>query len=224
MAFTKLYGVVFLGSARSAAVSQAHEVSASMIVGMAFPLAGILMVGFAPFWASEWVFGIAGRLFGISQTPILYGMVAGSFMELAYALAILVLLVGGLWFVRWLVTRRRPSDSSPTWACGFTAVTPKMQYTGESFSEGFERLSHGVIRSKNVGEAVGKDEIFPDPHNFETQYQDKIDSLFEAWWVGLIRRINSRFSRLRSGKVNHYILYAMLFLGLIFILSVLKVI
>ena len=66
--------------------------------------------------------------------------------------------------------------------------------------------------------------FFPVSHNFEVKHLDKLDSFFSVWWVALIRRVNERFSALRTGKVNHYILYALLFFALVFLLSVLKII
>lgn len=40
----------------------------------------------------------------------------------------------------------------------------------------------------------------------------------------LLRLINKRIMRLRTGKINHYILFALLFLVAVFILSILNLI
>ena len=48
LAFTKLYGMVFLGSPRSHAVAEAAEADNLRIAAMALPLAGILAVGLFP--------------------------------------------------------------------------------------------------------------------------------------------------------------------------------
>ena len=48
LAFTKLYGTVFLGSPRSHEVAEATEVDNLRIAAMALPLAGILFVGLFP--------------------------------------------------------------------------------------------------------------------------------------------------------------------------------
>ena len=37
-------------------------------------------------------------------------------------------------------------------------------------------------------------------------------------------RINARVMRLRTGKINHYVLFALAFLALVFLLSVLNLI
>ena len=55
---------------------------------------------------------------------------------------------------------------------------------------------------------------------FDIGHRDRIGRLFAAWWVELLRVINQRVMRLRTGKINHYILFALAFLGLVFLLSV----
>ena len=50
------------------------------------------------------------------------------------------------------------------------------------------------------------------------------DKLFAAWWVELLRVINKRAMRLRTGKINHYVLFALAFLVLIFLLSIFNLI
>ena len=62
-------------------------------------------------------------------------------------------------------------------------------------------------------------EIFPVDHRFEVTRKDKIDQLFSRWWLIVLRRINAGTALLRTGKVNHYVLFAMLFLLLVFLLS-----
>ena len=40
----------------------------------------------------------------------------------------------------------------------------------------------------------------------------------------LLRLINQRVMRLRTGKINHYVLFALAFLALVFLLSILNLI
>jgi hypothetical protein len=99
-----------------------------------------------------------------------------------------------------------------------------MQYTGESFAEGVESIATSITQQTVEGKAVGKSEIFPSRHNYGVRHKDKIDSLFAAWWVEMLRQINKRIMNLRTGKINHYILFALLFLVAVFVLSLLNII
>ena len=127
-----------------------------------------------------------------------------------------------LWLLRSWVVRRRAESSSPTWNCGFTAVTSRMQYTGESFSEGLGRISERMITNRLDPARIAADEIFPTEHHFDVRHKDTLDSLFARWWSYLLRRMNARLVMFRTGKVNHYVLYALLFLALVFLLSILN--
>ena len=99
-----------------------------------------------------------------------------------------------------------------------------MQYTGESFSEGLESVATNLTQNTIEGRRVSKSEIFPSSHNYNVRHKDKIDRLFAAWCVELLYIINKRIMALRKGKINNYILFALLFLVLIFVLSLLNLI
>ena len=99
-----------------------------------------------------------------------------------------------------------------------------MQYTGESFAEGLESIATTLTQNTIEGRRVSKSEIFPSQHNYNVRHKDKIDRLFAEWWVELLHIINKRIMKLRTGKINHYILFALLFLVVIFILSLLNLI
>jgi hypothetical protein len=98
-----------------------------------------------------------------------------------------------------------------------------MQYTGESFAEGLESIATSFTQNTIEGRTVGKSEIFPSTHNYNIRHKDKIDRLFAEWWVELLHIINKRVMSLRTGKINHYILFALLFLVAIFILSLFNI-
>ena len=137
---------------------------------------------------------------------------------------VLILLVGVLVWLRRRTLRGRQIAEGPTWGCGFTATNVRMQYTGESFSEGLQSIATPLTQNSGEGSPVGKGEIFPDAHRFDVGHRDRIGRLFSAWWVELLRLINQRVMRLRTGKINHYVLFALAFLVLVFVLSILNVI
>jgi hypothetical protein len=94
-----------------------------------------------------------------------------------------------------------------------------MQYTGESFSEGLENIGRPLLKNMVDGRSVDKGEIFPKQHNYEVQHKDKVDSLLGMWWVRLMHRINMYVMRLRTGRVNNYVTFALLFLAVVLIFT-----
>ena len=137
---------------------------------------------------------------------------------------LLIVVVGVLAWLRRRTLRTRTVSQGPTWGCGFTAPNVRMQYTGESFSEGLQSIVPSLTRQDGEGDAVGKHEIFPSPHRFDIRRKDRIDNLFTAWWVEALRLLNQRVMRLRTGKINHYVLFALAFLALVFLLSIFNLI
>ena len=223
LAFTKLYGTVFLGSPRSHEVAEASEVDNLRLAAMALPLAGILFVGLFPQAAVECVTRAAGFFL---RTPSdaadwLLSPTLTAVGRIAWGLIAVVALL--LWLRRRTLRGRQVAEG-PTWGCGFTSTNVRMQYTGESFSEGLQSIATSLTQNSGEGSPVGKGEIFPDAHRFDVGHRDRIGRLFSAWWVELLRLINQRVMRLRTGKINHYVWFALAFLALVFVLSILHII
>lgn len=221
LAFTKLYGTVFLGSPRSHEVAEASEVGNVRIAAMAIPLAGILFVGLFPRAAA----GIAVRsadFFIHTPADAASWLLSPSLTTVGRTAWLLLLVVALLVWLRSRILRTRKVAQGPTWGCGFTSVNVRMQYTGESFSEGLQSIATPLTQNSGEGSPVGKGEIFPASHSFDVGHRDRIGRLFSMWWVELLRRINARVMRLRTGKINHYILFALLFIVLVFLCSILN--
>ena len=217
LAFTKLYSTVFLGSPRTHVVAEAEEVDSLRIAAMALPLAGILAVGLFPQYALQIVARAAD--FFTDAPAETYGLstVCVAVCRTAW---LLVAVIAPLAWVRYRLLRQREVRQAPTWGCGFTAPNVRMQYTGESFAEGLQSIARPLTDDSCEGSPVGRNEIIPGAHNYDIRHRDRIGSLFSAWWVEALRVLNGRVMRLRTGKINHYVLFALAFLALIFVLSV----
>ena len=223
LAFTKLYGTVFLGSPRSHEVAEASEVDNLRLAAMALPLAGILLVGLFPRAAVGCVTR-AAEFFLRTPSDAADWLLSPTLTAVGRIAWGLILVVAILAWLRRRTLRGRQVAEGPTWGCGFTAVNTRMQYTGESFSEGLQSIATSLTQNSGEGSPVGKGEIFPDAHRFDVGHRDRIGRLFSAWWVELLRLINQRVMRLRTGKINHYVLFALAFLALVFLLSILHII
>lgn len=218
LAFTKLYSVVFLGSPRSHHVAECTEVDNLRIAAMCIPAAFILMIGLAPQYIILPIADVAEQVTN-SVNTIAVEHFAPTLSALSYVSIAFVVVVVLLYVIKRSAQRNRVVSEGPTWGCGFTAVNTRMQYTGESFSEGLENIGKPLMKNTVDGRAVDKDEIFPMPHRYRIRHNDKIDSLLGRWWVQMMHRINEYVMRLRTGKVNHYITFALLFFVVVLILT-----
>ena len=218
LAFTKLYSVVFLGSPRSHHVAESTEVDSLRIVAMSIPAAFILLIGLAPQYVIIPISHVAEEVTN-SVNTIAVEHFAPTLESLSYVSIAFILVVTLLFFIKRRAQRNRTIAEGPTWGCGFTAVNTRMQYTGESFSEGLENIGKPLMKNTVDGRAVDKDEIFPLPHRYRIRHKDKVDSLLGRWWVQMMHRINEYVMRLRTGKVNNYITFALLFFVVVLILT-----
>ena len=223
LAFSKLYSVVFLGSPRDHHVAEATEVDGCRIAAMVIPVAGILFIGIVP----QFAVGITERVamqFTLAAKPVINSIAGSTLVSISLVALTLIILTTLLYLWKQRKQKSRIVEQGPTWGCGFTSPNIRMQYTGESFAEGLESIATSLTQNTVEGRAVGKSEIFPSAHNYNIRHKDKVDRLFSAWWMEMLQQINKRIMRLRTGKINHYILFALVFLVAIFLLSILNII
>ena len=218
LAFTKLYGIVFLGSPRSHHVAECMEVDNQRIAAMAIPAALILFVGLLPQLAIRPIALVAEAVTGGDSS-----MAVAQFTPMLTSLScvgiILILVIALLFVMKYRAQLKRKIESGPTWGCGFTAPNTRMQYTGESFSEGLENVGRPLMKDMVDGRSVDKGEIFPSEHNYKVVHKDKVDSLLGQLWVKMMHNINGFVMRLRTGRVNNYITFALAFLFVVLILT-----
>ena len=223
LAFTKLYSTVFLGSPRHHHVAESEEVDNLRIAAMAIPALGIVAIGLFPQYAVRMIESVVATLGG-SLNTLLIGGLTTTLWNISLTAILLVIIIALLYTIKHRAQRSRTISQGPTWGCGFTSPNIRMQYTGESFSEGLQSIATSLTQNTVEGRAVGKSEIFPSSHNYNVRHKDKIDRLLAEWWVELLRIINKRMMNLRTGRINNYILFALLFLIAIVILSLFNLI
>lgn len=206
VAFAKFFGFVFLGSPRSAVAEKAHDPHLPMLLPMGI-LGGLcLALGLG----SAWLLPSVDRVVAI-LAPGVSGMLAptvGVELRMIGGLAGALLVLGGLaWF--WV---RRPSGVTapplpdlPTWGCGYSAPTARMQYSADSFSDGWAGLLPGNRKRMRRLKI-----IFPAPSSFSTEL---IDSFGLGFLEPRVERLVARAMRLRRlqpGFLTVYLLYILL--------------
>lgn len=218
LAFTKLYGVVFLGSPRSMEVAESSEVDNYRIGAMAIPAVLILFIGLFPQYAILPIARVAAIITASDYSAVVEHMMP-TLTRMSIIEWVLIVVVVVLYLLKRRAQRNRTITEGPTWGCGFTAINTKMQYTGESFSEGLENIGKPLMKDTVDGRTIDKNEIFPTRHSYDIRHKDKVDSLLGRWWMELMHRINKYIMRLRTGRVNNYITFALVFLIAVLILT-----
>jgi hydrogenase-4 component B len=206
--FVKVFGTVFLGSPRHPGERTPHE-KAGMAVPALVLAFGCIVLGLVAPWLTpvleravfSWHPELAAsgvRILGYA--PL--GWITGISLGLAAAL-----------FAAWLALRGGVSKgrarTGPTWDCGYSAPTVRMQYTGRSFSEWLgERFLPGTL-----GPSIHRQDprgLFPRVARFSASTPDPFHArlyapIFSAWADRL-----TRFRWLQQGRIGIYLLYILL--------------
>ncbi|HEV9038729.1 MAG TPA: proton-conducting transporter membrane subunit, partial [Puia sp.] len=216
--FTKSFGVIFLGSPRTAAAERPEEVPLPMRLPLYVILLIMLLIGFFPNTLIGVLLPVADVFDG--------GIRAGNYSPnalLGWAGPLFGVLVGVVFViyrVRTALVRKMPAPVLSTWGCGYIAPDSRMQYTGKSFSKSLAKLfSFFTTESKKYAEIMG---IFPEGRSYQSHYIDFFESRIFHWLRNrLLAAINS-FGFIQTGQTQQYVLYGLFFMVILIIASFLN--
>ena len=152
------------------------------------------------------------------------GAFAANLAQISLAGGIFVVTLAALLLYRRFHLSRRVVEASPTWGCGYTAGTPKQQYTATSFAYNYNHIAKPLLQTRKEIDEIGEEEIFPRKRKFLSHSEDLfkrnlVDKPVD-WVSGLLKRI----AVMQTGQIRHYILYAFVFMLLVLLLAMLKII
>ena len=201
--FTKAFGVVFLGEARSPAPATAREAPKLMTVPMIVlavactgaGLLGPLVVAGVGLPVASLAGDVAGTMARASGLLVKVSAVS---LTLAVVIALIAL-------VRWRLPARRNPTSGPTWDCGYTRPTVRMQYTASSFAQPTIDLFAKVLQTrKDLRAPKG---YFPSAGGIDTETPDfGRERLFDPLFAAITRSLHPML-RIQQGRTHMYLLY-----------------
>ncbi len=221
--FTKAFGIVFLGQARTSVASEAHDPERIMIWPQYISIFFIIAIGLAPVLFLKPVFATIVSSFYMSGTESLQISSITNLSQISIVAGIFVLLVSVLLVYRFLHIRSKVISYEPTWGCGSTATGPKQQYTATSFSYNFNHLAKPVLQTEKITTEIEENEIFPSERTFISRHDDIFRKYLIDIPVDLISGMLKKIAVMQTGKIQDYILYAFLFLILVLGLTWLNV-
>jgi formate hydrogenlyase subunit 3/multisubunit Na+/H+ antiporter MnhD subunit len=206
LCFVRLVGVVLLGEPRSNPARQAHEAHASMWVPMAVLACLAVLVAVFPALPVRALSRVIAQLMGSSDGRQLHLLTDAELPRLGL-LNLAVWLGGGAIAGLFVWSRWKPQqDSDATWGCGYAAQSPRMQYTGRSFSQLLvDGLFPRVLRARAIDRLPTG--FFPRMSRSRAEISDPfMRAVYERFidWCG------NRFARLRwlqQGVLQLYLLY-----------------
>lgn len=213
LCFTKAFGIIFLGTARSQYPEPMNESDFPTLFPQFLTALFILLIGLFP-----------GPFISLLRKPVeLFSGLAlsagrGELVSVMHRISLavwgLILLIILLYVVRKLVALSRPSQLQPTWGCGYTTASPKLQYTATSYVRTYAKLIRPLVKTSK-----GKNEMIkPDlslPSYSETHIHDKIETGLIDRPVRNVKAFLGKFKFLQNGRVQFYVLYGVVFIVII---------
>lgn len=220
--FTKVFSVIFLGTARSEKVEHAREVNSSMLIPNFIIGLMIIIIGFIPVIFIRPLANILA-LFPIEIGAI--NQIIPTLNSISLASGIFIIVFGLVWILRTWQQKRQIVEENTTWGCAYKASNPSLhQYTATSYADNFRQLSAKVVNVKKDFKDFDESEIFPKKRKFETHSSDIFEDNLISVPSNIILVWLEKIAILQTGKIQHYLLYAILFLALIFLLTYLNLI
>ncbi len=209
--FTKAFGIVFLGSPRGDIPQDFGEVERWCLVPQFAILAMILLIGIFPMPFIQVAGKVALTLIpGIQNTAEMMKPINSTIFSISKGAILLIIICGAVYGMKLFFTREAVNRVSPTWGCGYTGKSPKLQYTATSFIKSYTVIASPLLRIKTTASAVKG--LFPEKGKFHTKTYDKLEEKLIDSNLLRVGNFMESFAFLQNGLIQYYILYGVFFI------------
>ncbi len=205
--FVKVYGIAFLGQARSRHVRHARQGALGMRVGQGLLAALCVLFGVLPTQIIGLLEPVSAQMLGTglpqagAQGWLWLTPISSETASYSAPLTILLLaLIAGIafwWFVRRAPRRMRRRDP---WDCGFAPPSPRMQYTATAFAQPMRRVFGMLFEIDESRPAF--DDAAP---RYRLKLTDRAWGLLYLPVMQAVEAASRRVVRLQSGNVRVYL-------------------
>jgi formate hydrogenlyase subunit 3/multisubunit Na+/H+ antiporter MnhD subunit len=214
----KFFGVVFLGRARTAAGSEAHDPGLLARVGLLWLAAGCVLLGVLPAQILPRLRFVAALLRlddgrGPGGAGPWWSLAPLPDRQASYAPLVFLATIAGMILLTIYVVRRlyhQRVRRAEAWDCGYGRLSARVQDSPEGFGQPIRHIFEPFF--------VLEREL-PSPFDAAPRYRVRIG---DRWWRGLyqpigalVRGIADRVAWLQQGRIAAYLLYSFLTLLLL---------
>ncbi len=221
--FVRMFGIAFLGLARTPEPAAAHEPAPIMAGVLGLLALGCVATGVGAAWIVRWLQSVPDGVLGAPAAHVDRGgqmtlTAGGSFSPVVIAIALIALTP-----LPWLLARAlfgaNRRARGPVWSTG-VVFRPSMQYTGTSFSKPL-RLFFGRVLLPERQIDVVYHGTSPLPRL--VRYSGRVPALFEERFYLPLRSLAlwgaGRLRLIQSGSVQAYLLYMMAALAILLVVA-----
>ncbi|HED19124.1 MAG TPA: hydrogenase 4 subunit B [Gammaproteobacteria bacterium] len=218
--FVKVYGIAFLGQARTRRVRRSSEASRGMVLAQALLAVLCLLFGIFPTAVVNALNHVTQSLTGQTlSTATAHGWLwltpvsadAASYSApLVFVGMLLALLAWALVFYVLRPAGRAQTRRGDTWDCGFGPLSPRMQYTSTAFTMPIRQIFAPAWRIHEEQEREMQPGLPLEPA--QIRYQVHAEDITWKWFylpiVQLLHATTRRVSRIQTGNLRHYLAYS----------------
>jgi len=213
LCFTKAFGIMFLGTERHHLPAILHEAEFPKLFPKYLIATLIIVIGIVP----QVFIAIVSKPTSLFIGETIFNNQRMEFIRtlqfVSIAAGIFILLCVILIWIKKKATKSSVIALSPTWGCGYTLTSPKLQYTANSFVRPFRKLIRPILMmNKKEGEIK---DVFPKPIHSETHPYDKLEAVLIDLPLMHLKGFIGRFKFLQNGNPQFYILYGVVFIFII---------
>lgn len=218
LCFTKAFSIVFLGTSRTEHHDEIFETGFWQLFPMYMTLSLMVIIGLFPLLFID----LLQKPVNLFTHNIVFNLnlikvgAIDSLQTLSWLFAGLIILVIAILGLRRYVNRKRKVETGPTWGCGYSIATSKMQYTASSYVRSYSKVAKPLLDIEK--KEVEIERVFPIKKHYETDPYDKIERIFIDYPLKLINRITDLFMFLQNGRLQTYILYGIIFITAVIII------
>lgn len=216
LCFTKAYSIVFLGNRRYDVKDEIHETGFWQLMPMYITVTFMIIIALFPSFfinSLQRPVNLFTHHIVFNHNLIKVGAI-DSLQIINWLFFGLILFIIAIVVIRKYISKTKIIETGPTWGCGYSPTTGKLQYTAGSFVRSYSKLAKPLLDIEKKDIAI--EEVFPSGKHYKTDPYDRIERIFIDKPLKLIDKLSSLFTFLQNGHLQIYILY-----GIIFIIAVL---
>ncbi|RMF17904.1 MAG: hydrogenase 4 subunit B [Gammaproteobacteria bacterium] len=221
VAFTKLFGIAFLGRPRHRQTRRSKPAPVPMVVSFSLITLACLIIGVQPQYLIGLLTEVPGQLFngGLPEinrhgwlwiTPVSSAVASYSAPLVFTGISLSVF----IWWCVYQWLKRHHGEAAhprvPAWGCGFGGETARTQYSGYAFSMPLQRILQGLwVENDTLTEEPSPHEgLLPVRKQFQSGTQDRIWFWLYLPVAQMVNRGARLVSRMQTGRVRHYLAYS----------------
>jgi hydrogenase-4 component B len=227
--FVKAFGITFLAQPRSEHAAHSHEVSPSMQFGMAVLTVACVLLGLFPTACIHLLDPLTQQLTGeqlSARLSLADGFVLASTGANAGTVSALGIVFMGLslllipFALRLILSRSSKTRRGPTWDCGLSGLTPRMEYTATGFSKPIRMIFKALFRPRrDVQREYEFSPYFAKTIRFESHVEEVFERRFYRPARIWILRASRRIRAIQHGSIHFYLLYIFITLLLLLLFA-----